>query len=216
MRVTPLLSCLVVLASSSSACQAAPSTSEDKAPAPVPAAKAGQEVAVLAGGCFWCLEADLDKLPGVIATTSGYAGGKKERPTYDEVGTALTGHTEVVHVVFDPKKVAYGQLLDYFWRHIDPTDAGGQFCDRGPQYRPAVFPQTPEQLAEATASRDRLSASGALARPVAVEITPGQTFWSAEVYHQDFYKKNPAHYQRYRSGCGRDAKVAEVWKAPTP
>jgi methionine-S-sulfoxide reductase len=166
---------------------------------------------VLAGGCFWCLEADLDKLDGVVATTSGYAGGKVDRPEYHAVGTGSTGHAEVVHVVFDPAKLPYAKLLDYFWHHVDPTDAGGQFCDRGNQYRTGVFPQNEAQLQAATESKAALQGSGKLRAPVVTEIVPGQVFWAAEQYHQDFHVTNPARYQSYRLGCGRDRRVAEVW-----
>ncbi len=186
-------------------------TPHDTAMAPVPEAAPGQEVAVLAGGCFWCLEADLDKLPGVIHTTSGYAAGRKADPTYEEVGHGGTGHAEVVRVVFDPKVVTYGALLEYFWRHVDPTDAGGQFCDRGDQYRTGIYPLDEAQQATAEASKKELQASGVLPAPVVTEIVAGQTFFPAEVYHQDFYKVNPGRYQSYRMGCGRDRRVAEVW-----
>lgn len=185
----------------------------DKAPAPVPAAAPGQEVAVLAGGCFWCLEADLDKLPGVVSTTSGYAGGGDAPVTYEEVGSGKTGHAEVVRVVYDPGKLSYDALLDYFWRHVDPTDAGGQFCDRGRQYRTAVFYASDAQRQAAEASKKALDAARVLPSPVVTEIAPAGTFHPAEVYHQDFYTKNPGRYGSYRAGCRRDAKVAEVWKA---
>jgi peptide-methionine (S)-S-oxide reductase len=191
---------------------AAPPSAGDHAPAPVPAVGPGQEAALFAGGCFWCLEADFDKLPGVISTTSGFAGGRTEQPTYDQVGLGGTGHTEVVYVVFDPAIVSYDKVLDWFWRHHDPTDGGGQFCDRGDQYRPAIFPQSDAQLAAAKASEDAIRKSGVLGRPIATEIVPGQKFWPAEVYHQDFHDTNPGRYLPYRIGCGRDARVAEVWK----
>lgn len=184
---------------------------DDHALAPVPALQPGQEAALLAGGCFWCLEADMDKLPGVISTTSGYAGGRTDRPTYDQVGRGGTGHTEVVYVVYDPKVVTYDRVLDWFWHHHDPTDAGGQFCDRGDQYRPAIFPLSDEQLRVATGSKEAVA--GQLAAPVATEVVGGQRFWPAEVYHQDFATKSPARYVPYRLGCGRDARVAAVWKA---
>ena len=185
----------------------------DATPAPVPTAGPGQQVAVLAGGCFWCLESDLDHLPGVIHTTSGYAGGATERPSYAQVGSGSTGHTEAVHVVFDPAKLSYAQLLDYFWRHVDPTDAGGQFCDRGSQYRTGIFPVDAAQAAVAMASKEALSRAGALPAPIVTEITTDARFWSAEVYHQDFHRLSPEHYQRYRAGCGRDARVKALWGA---
>jgi methionine-S-sulfoxide reductase len=185
----------------------------DKAPAPVPQPTATQQVAVLAGGCFWCLEADMDKLPGVVSTTSGFVDGKGESPTYDQVGMGGTGFTEAVQVVFEPKVVSYEQVLDWFWKHHDPTDGGGQFCDRGDQYRPGIYPQDAAQLTVAEASKEAIADSGVLKAPIATEIVGGQKFWPAEVYHQDYYLKNPDHYLRYRTGCGRDRKVAEVWGA---
>lgn len=194
--------------------QATPAV-DDHALAPVPAPTADQEVAVLAGGCFWCLESDMDKLPGVISTTSGFAGGFMDHPTYQQVGMGGTGHTEAVYVIYDPAKVTYAQVLDYFWHHIDPTDAGGQFCDRGDQYRPAVFPQNEAQAAIASQSKADLAQSGVLPAPVATDVVSGQKFWPAEIYHQDYHDKESAHYLAYRTGCGRDAKVSEVWaKAP--
>lgn len=183
--------------------------------AEVPKPGPGQEVAVLAGGCFWCLEADFDKLPGVVATTSGYAGGTVEHPTYEQVGLGGTGHTEVVHVVYDTSKLSYDEVLTWFWRHVDPTDGDGQFCDRGSQYRPAIFPVDAAQEKAALASRKAIEEAGWLPAPIRTEIATGRTFWPAEVYHQDFHRKNPARYLPYRKGCGRDARVAEVWaKAP--
>ncbi len=179
--------------------------------AAVPAPEPGQEVAVLAGGCFWCLESDMDKLLGVVSTTSGFAGGKSEHPTYDQVGRGGTGHIEAVYVVYDPQIVTYLQVLDWFWHHVDPTDPGGQFCDRGEQYTTAIFPQTDGQLAAANASKEALVASGVLPGKVATTIVAGQKFWPAETYHQDYSRKNPGHYLSYRQGCGRDDKVAKIW-----
>lgn len=187
------------------------SSAHDDSPAPVPVPAKGQAVAVLAGGCFWCLESDFDHLDGIVATTSGYIGGSVDKPTYYQVGTGGTGHTEAVHVVYDASKLTYDQVLDYFWRHIDPTDSEGQFCDRGNQYRPGIYPIDAAQLAAAEKSRAALEASHALPAPVAVEIKAGATFWPAEVYHQDYWKKEPQGYQRYRTGCGRDARVQKLW-----
>jgi methionine-S-sulfoxide reductase len=202
------MSLALLLACSSGA--ATPGTG-DHALAPVPQPTATQEVAVLAGGCFWCLESDMDKLAGVVSTTSGFAAGRNDAPTYDQVGMGGTGHTEVVYVVFEPKVVSYDQVLDWFWRHHDPTDGRGQFCDRGDQYRPGIYPQSPAQLVVAEASKKKIADSGALKSPIATEIVAGQKFWPAEIYHQDFYLKSADHYLRYRTGCGRDAKVAQVW-----
>lgn len=183
------------------------------APAPIPDAQPGQAVAVLAGGCFWCLEADFDKLNGVVHTTSGYAGGATDNPTYREIGTGSTGHAEVVRVVYDAGVLSYDDVVDYFLRHIDPTDGDGQFCDRGNQYRSAIFPVDDTQRVTAQAAIDALSASGVLPGPVATKVEPTATFTAAENYHQDYTTKNPTRYYSYRMGCGRDAKVAKVWAA---
>ncbi|MCA9489278.1 MAG: peptide-methionine (S)-S-oxide reductase MsrA [Myxococcales bacterium] len=190
---------------------AAPPPGADVTPAVVPTPEKDQEVAVLAGGCFWCLEADMDKLMGVVSTTSGFAGGPEEHPTYEQVAHGDTGHTEAVYVVYDPQIVTYLQVLDWYWHHIDPTDAGGQFCDRGKQYRTAIFPQNDGQLAAAKASLQTVTDSAVLSGAVVTEIVGGQTFWPAEKYHQDYSQTNAMHYQRYRTGCGRDDKVAKVW-----
>jgi len=182
-------------------------------PEPTPAAEAftgPTAEAVFAGGCFWCVEHDFEELPGVIEAVSGYTGGTLENPTYEDVVTETTGHYEAVRVVYDPAVLTYDQLLDYFWRHVDPTDAGGQFCDRGPSYRTGIF-VTNEQREVAEASRGALQASGVLPGPVATEILPLGTFWEAEEYHQDYSDKNPVRYQYYRRGCGRDARVRAVW-----
>lgn len=168
-------------------------------------------VAIFAAGCFWCVERDFDSVPGVLETTSGYTGGKYANPTYDDVAMGLTGHVEAVRVTFDPEKVSYRQLLDFYWRHVDPTDARGQFCDRGPAYRPAIFVSSDEQQMQAEASKKDLADSKRFARPIAVEIKPAFRFWKAEEEHQDFYKKNPYRYRFYRAGCGRDARLTQLW-----
>jgi len=179
------------------------------------------KVATFAGGCFWCMESDFEKVPGVLKVVSGYTGGKKENPTYEEVCTGRTGHLEAVQVYYDPAKINYGQLLDIFWRHIDPTDEGGQFVDRGSQYRSAVFYHDEEQKGLAEKSRDALDKSAKFARPVATEILPLTTFYEAEDYHQDFYRKSPQRYRFYRSNSGRDSFLKRTWgdekpKADTP
>lgn len=179
--------------------------------AKIPMPEGGQEVAVLAGGCFWCLESDMDKLMGVVSTTSGYTAGKVVNPTYEQVGGGDTGHTEAVWVVYDPSIVSYAQVVDFFLHHIDPTDAGGQFCDRGTQYRTGIYPRDAKQEAAAKAAIEQLDASKVLLTKVATEVVAGQQFYSAENYHQDYYRANPTHYQRYRQGCGRDDKVAKIW-----
>ena len=166
--------------------------------------------AVFAGGCFWCVEADFDKLPGVSSTESGYAGGELKNPTYEQVSRGGTGHAESVRVTYDPNKVTYEQLLDYFWRHVDPTVKDRQFCDVGNQYRTAIFYQDDAQRRAAEASKATLDKSGRLSH-IYTEIAPAGTFYLAEEYHQDYYRKNPIRYKYYRTACGRDARVNEVW-----
>ena len=165
--------------------------------------------ATFAGGCFWCTEADFEKMPGVVKVVSGYTGGKKESPSYEEVSAGTTGHLEAVQVSYDPAKVTYGELLNYFWRHIDPTDSGGQFVDRGAQYRSAIFYHDEEQRREAERSKEALSQSGRWKHPVATEILPFAKFYEAEAYHQDYYKKNPVRYNFYRYSSGRDRLPGE-------
>ncbi len=170
--------------------------------------------AVFAGGCFWCVEADFDKLPGVAATESGYTGGNTPDPTYHQVSAGGTGHTEAVRVSYDPSKISYQQLVDYFWRHIDPTVKDRQFCDVGTQYRSAIYWQNEAERKIAEASRNALLKSGKLVQ-VYTEIAAASTFYPAEEYHQDYYKKNPIRYKFYRAGCGRDRRLAELWGGPT-
>ncbi len=166
--------------------------------------------AIFAGGCFWCVEADLDKLPGVLSTESGYAGGELKNPTYEQVSRGGTGHAESVRVTYDPKKVSYEQLLDYFWHHVDPTVKDRQFCDIGNQYRTAIFYRDDAQRLAAQASKSALEKSGRFSH-VYTEIGPAGVFYPAEEYHQDYYKKNPIRYRYYRTACGRDSRVSEVW-----
>ncbi len=178
---------------------------------PPPAPAPGQEVATFAGGCFWCVEADFDKVPGVIATVSGYMGGKTPNPTYKQVTAGGTGHLEVLQVTFDPQKVSYRKLVDYFWKTIDPHDAEGQFCDKGESYTTAIFTHTPEQKAAALASKAELEKSGILKQPIVTTIRDAGPFTAAEDYHQDYYQKNPLRYSYYRHGCGRDARLEQIW-----
>jgi peptide-methionine (S)-S-oxide reductase len=173
-----------------------------------PAAK--NATAIFAGGCFWCVEADFDKVPGVVDTESGYTGGQVSNPTYEQVSRGGTGHAEAVRITFDPKKITYEQLLDYFWRHIDPTVKDRQFCDTGDQYRSAIFYQGDAQRLAAEASKTRLEKSGRFPR-IYTEVVPAGAFYPAEEYHQDYYNKNPIRYKYYRTGCRRDARVSEVW-----
>jgi peptide-methionine (S)-S-oxide reductase len=184
-------------------------------PPPVPAPEE-RAVAVFAGGCFWCMEPPFDALPGVLATTSGYTGGTQPNPTYEQVSSGGTGHLEAVQVEYDPRRVSYGQLLDVFWRNVDPTDAGGQFCDRGEQYGTAIFAAGEAQLAEAAASKQKLADSGALKDPIVTPIRAAGPFYPAEDYHQDYYTKNPLRYKIYRAGCGRDSVLESLWGSPPP
>lgn len=177
-------------------------------------AQAGQSVATLAGGCFWCTEADFEKLPGVTAVVSGYAGGQEPQPTYEQVSAGATGHVEAVQITFDPDKISYNQLLDRFWRHIDPTDNGGQFVDRGPQYRAVIFVHDAEQRRLAEESKAQLAASGRFQKPLVTEIRPFTTFYPAEDYHQDYYRKSPVRYTYYRHRSGRDQFLERVWGRP--
>jgi peptide-methionine (S)-S-oxide reductase len=171
--------------------------------------------ATFAGGCFWCMEHPYDELDGVVSTTSGYIGGHKANPTYREVSPGTTGHAEAVQVVYDPSKVSYEKLLMVFWMNVDPTDAGGQFCDRGSQYRTGIFYYTDEQKRLAEASKAALAKSKPFKEPLVTEITMATTFYPAEDYHQDYYIKNPVRYKFYRTGCGRDARLKALWgKAP--
>ncbi len=176
-----------------------------------PARAADTAVATFAGGCFWCMEPPYDKLEGVISTTSGYIGGHSADPTYQEVSAGDTGHTEAVQVRYDPRKVSYEQLLEVFWRNIDPTTPDRQFCDIGSQYRSGIFWHDKTQRDAALASRAALETSKPFAAPVVTEITEATTFYPAEDYHQDYYEKNPLRYKFYRYGCGRDQRLDELW-----
>jgi peptide-methionine (S)-S-oxide reductase len=184
-------------------------------PAKLPATPAGSAVATFAGGCFWCMEPPFDKLDGVLATTSGYIGGTKKYPTYEEVSAGYTGHTEAVQVLYDPKRVSYEKLLEVFWHNIDPTVKDRQFCDVGSQYRTGIFVHTDEQRRAAEASKAALETSKPFKAPIVTPVVMAGEFWPAEDYHQDYYVKNPVRYSYYRTGCGRDARLKELWgKAP--
>jgi peptide-methionine (S)-S-oxide reductase len=175
-----------------------------------PAAKApGRQHALFAGGCFWCTEADFDHVAGVISTISGYSGGRVANPTYEQVSAGDTGHIEAVRVVYDPRRVSYAALVDHFFRTIDPFDAGGSFCDRGHQYRSAIFVRNAEERRIAEAAKARVERR--LGAPVATLILPAGMFYPAEEYHQDYYRKNPVRYRFYRWNCGRDQRLEEVW-----
>jgi peptide-methionine (S)-S-oxide reductase len=167
--------------------------------------------ATFAGGCFWCVEADFDKVPGVLSTTSGYTGGKLANPSYEQVASKTTGHAEAVQIAFDPSKVSYEQLLEHFWRTIDPTTKDAQFCDHGSPYRTAIFANDAAQLKAATASLEALQKSKPFKQPIVTEIALAGPFYPAEDYHQDYYNKNPVRYQYYRLSCGRDARLKQLW-----
>ena len=174
-------------------------------------AVANPGVAIFAGGCFWCTEADFDKVAGVIDTTSGYIGGHIDNPTYEQVSAGSSGHIEAVRVQYDPSKTSYAQLLEAFWPTIDPVTANAQFCDRGPQYRSAIFFSTTEEQQLAEASKESLQQSARLPAPVVTEILAADTFYPAEDYHQDYYQRNPVRYNYYRNGCGRDQRLEQLW-----
>ncbi len=172
---------------------------------------AGSEKATFAGGCFRCMVQPFESLKGVMSVTSGYTGGHKANPTYEEVSAGGTGHAESVQILYDPAVISYQQLLDIFWRNIDPTVSNRQFCDVGNQYRSAIFFHTPEQKRLALASKSALEKSRTLDKPVVTEITAASAFYPAEDYHQGYYKKNPLRYKYYRNGCGRDKRLKELW-----
>ena len=167
--------------------------------------------ATFAGGCFWCVESDFDKVPGVISTTSGYTGGSVANPTYQQVSAKTTGHAEAVQIVFDPAKVSYEQLLAKFWTSIDPTTRDRQFCDVGTPYRTAIFTHDAAQLEAARKSLADLEKSKPFKEPIVTQIVPASAFYAAEDYHQDYYKKNPVRYSYYRQSCGRDARLQQLW-----
>lgn len=164
------------------------------------------DTAILAGGCFWCVESDFEKLPGVYEAVSGYSGGDMQNPTYRNHGR----HVEVAKIVFDPTIVSYEEILDHYWVNIDPTDDTGQFCDKGNAYIPVIYAR-PDQLETAKASKAEIERIKPFPEPIVVPVLPAKTFWDAEDYHQDYYKKNPRRYNFYRKGCGRDARVKELW-----
>jgi peptide-methionine (S)-S-oxide reductase len=171
--------------------------------------------ATFAGGCFWCMEPPFDELPGVISTTSGYTGGGKKNPTYEEVSAGITGHAEAVEILYDPKKITYAQLLDVFWKNIDPLTANRQFCDSGNQYRSGIFYHDEEQKRLAEASKKALEQSGRFKQPIVTEIVAASPFYRAEDYHQDYYKKNPIRFNYYKYSCGRARRLEELWGKPS-
>ena len=180
-----------------------------QASAPPSFAQSGNQVAIFAGGCFWCVESDFDKVAGVVSTTSGYIGGSAETAKYKTVSNGGTGHYEAVKIVFDPKKVSYTRLLHIFWRSVDPTDPGGQFCDRGSSYKTGIFATTDKHLQQARASKKK--AQKALGRTIVTPIRKAGRFFAAEGYHQNYYARNPVRYNVYRYGCGRDNRIKALW-----
>ena len=174
----------------------------------IPPPPTGRAAAIFAGGCFWCMEPPFDRLAGVEATTSGYTGGPLERPTYQQVSAGSTGHLEAMHVLFDPARVSYAELLSVFWHNVDPLDAGGQFCDRGESYGTAIF--TLDAVQQREAEMSKTAAQARLGRPLVTPIRQAAAFWPAEEYHQDYYLKNPVRYRYYRWNCGRDARLQAV------
>jgi peptide-methionine (S)-S-oxide reductase len=172
------------------------------------------DTATFAAGCFWCVEEAFDKAQGVVSTTSGYMGGRTRNPTYEQVSAGGTGHAEVVQVVYDPKKVSYPELLNVFWKNVDPLTPNRQFCDVGSQYRSAIFAHGPEQRREAEASKRALARSGRFKQPIATEVVAAARFYPAEGYHQDYYQKNPLRYKYYKYSCGRAQRLEELWGKP--
>ena len=174
-------------------------------------AKAGEyDSLIVAGGCFWCVESDFEKLDGVLEAVSGYTGGVSENPTYKEVTYSNTGHYEAAKITFDPSIISYEDLLDYYWTTVDPTDASGQFCDKGDSYRTAIFAR-PDQIEQARASLAKIKETKPFTDPIVTPVLEAMPFYKAETYHQDYYKKNPLRYRYYRTGCGRDAKLKKLW-----
>ena len=204
----PLMLMLMLAACAQPGTDAHAATGPDQRGAKV---DSGTQVAIFAGGCFWCMEPPYDTQPGVISTEAGYIGGTTARPTYEQVSAGGTGHVEAVRVTYDPRKVAYTKLLEVFWHNIDPVAVDRQFCDSGDQYRSAIFPVNDQQRREAVASKSAIQADPRFKQPIATRIEPAATFYPAEEYHQDYYKKNPVRYKYYRYGCGRDRRLQEIW-----
>jgi peptide-methionine (S)-S-oxide reductase len=203
--VRPVLAALLIVLAPYGAAAASDGDRAAKAPETALAS------AIFAGGCFWCMEPPFDKLEGVVSTTAGYTGGRVPAPTYAQVTAGGTGHFEAIRVVYDPKRIDYGALLNVFWRNVDPLDAGGQFCDRGDQYRSAIFFETDAQKRLAERSKAELENPNGFGRAIATPILPASSFYEAEDYHQDYYQKNPLRYNYYRFNCGRDRRLDKLW-----
>ena len=220
-RVLPnlLIALLALLLLGTTACSETASDSQRATPqhAVASAAEDGEpadrdlETAIFAAGCFWCVEEAFDEADGVVVTTSGYLGGDVANPSYEQVSSGGTGHTEAVQVEYDPDRISYQELLDVFWVNVDPTDAGGQFCDRGSQYRGGIFHLDAQQKALAEASKTRLQNHPEAPSPIVTEITEAGTFYPAEEYHQDYYTKNPIRYKFYKTSCGREGRLEDLW-----
>jgi peptide-methionine (S)-S-oxide reductase len=210
--VALLVSAILVpgIALAASTASKPPATSKPATTTAAPA-KAALQTATFAGGCFWCVETDFEQRPGIVSVVSGFTGGQKLNPTYEEVSAGGTGHAESVEITFDPSKVTYAKLLDIFWHSIDPTQANGQFCDHGNQYRSAIFYHDETQHRLADQSKRDIEASKVLKKPIVTQIVAATKFYPAEEYHQDFWKKDPVRYTSYREGCGRDKRLVEVW-----
>jgi len=208
-RLSAVLTVFLMLAACSSSSEGQDRPAERAGSPAAPPVPAGRAEAIFAGGCFWCMEAPFEQLRGVDSVTSGYTGGRERGPTYQQVSAGATGHAEAVRVIFDPAQISYARLLEVYWRNVDPTQADGQFCDHGGQYRTAIFVVDAEQRRLATASREQ--AARTLGRRIVTAIEDATTFWVAEDYHQDFHRTNPARYRSYRAGCGRDARLRELW-----
>lgn len=196
----------LLLATVLSACSSTPASAGTEKASPPPK---GDVAVAFSGGCFWCMEAAFDGVPGVVSATSGYTGGKIEGPTYEQVSSHQTQHRESVRVVFDPKKISYAKLLDIYWHNVDPTQSNGQFCDHGHQYTSAIWVSTPEE--RALAEKTKAEAQKDLGQPVVTVIRDAQLFWVAEAYHQDYHDTHPVQYHRYHTGCGRDARLKQLW-----
>jgi peptide-methionine (S)-S-oxide reductase len=177
----------------------------------LPAAAGTNASATFAGGCFWCMETAFEGMPGVISVTSGFSGGDEKNPTYEQVSAGRTGHMESVQVIYDPKRISYRKLLEIYWHNIDPTQGNGQFCDHGKQYRSAIFYGSGEERRLALESENIAKKEIRVKKPFVTQIVAFTSFWLAEEYHQDYYKKNPANYHAYRTACGRDNRLRELW-----
>ena len=212
-RAVPVLPTLLLAASVALAgpVKRAPATPAAPAKTVAPAPLKGTATATFAGGCFWCMEPPFEALPGVVSVTSGFSGGMERNPTYEEVSAGKTGHAESIQVLYDPKRITYDQLLRVYWHNVDPTSGDGQFCDRGMQYRPVIFYTGAAERRFAEDSRTRAAKELLVKKPIVVQIVPFMSFWPAEDYHQDYYRKNPEHYHAYRTGCGRDQRLKELW-----